>query len=1063
MSRLCFFAILAWAAVAGAQPAKPLPQQVSDCVDVDTTPGAPLEPPPAPDVVVTPIPWTEFAVESAGKLLESDTPVTVHALLEPTLASYRTTLTDRNFTTIAKTTARFGYQLVSHTMRGTLLVLRVVPLPIVRKVNVNTHQQLWQEPLDDEIRSRMQVRVGAPLPSDRVRRRCALLEEQDRVQSYLTEQGYSDALVTIHDNEDPIAAVIGVDVKLRIAYRLEKPKIELPAGFTNVTKAEIESQFERSRDTFTRSRFLEDVQRVRDLFHKREYPAARVQSDFDPKESFHRDTKTVRVTITIDPRRQLDLVFEGIDHDAVSDQDLRSHVTFDQTGAIDDVEAQNSADALQTYLQTRGYFDARVTWGPRERLPELDRIPFHIVPGRTRQVSVVDFKCNGGTCQKDRPFDSSALASLVSTKKIDFKSDLLGTGTAPTSSLLAGDIQQLRNEYRKAGYREAEVSVSVSPADDDRALAPDSAAIRAALVEAGAGDSLAVTFEIDQGRPTLLTAVELVPDDPADAPQLAQLCEPLLKELASDLSTPQPDDQPDPARMLAQRTDRTRCTAAATNLPFREDDVSSMKDHLRDFLFKQGRPRAEVDYEAHVVGPYLVQARYVVHHARTRTLGKLVVRGNFKTETSVIRDVLALHEGQLLTSDALADAARRLRQTGLFSAVNLDLVDLNGPDEQVDVVVRIEERYDVIGQIDVGGGYSSYNGWFATGSLLFANPLGNGMSVRVTGTYGDKLKDIEGTLRVPKWLAHLWGAQIDVTGQLNDQDTPNFGPLETTAITLATNRIDVRQQNGSTPARTRSCGLHYDYRKRTRQLDALRPIGADNDSTQVPVTTVIGSIGGTCEIDGRVDRHGQLSPLAPENGYHLYSNVAYAMSNSVPLIGGQDTFIKFAAAGSYFHLFGENLILRGDFHFDEGLPLGGAALLPDVEQFFAGGDNTVRGYEDDRLATEVIRMPVPPIGGGLTQIRVLPAGGNIRVMSSIDAQYRIWWIFAASAFTDAGMIANDWRLVTSDDIRPSVGMGLRALSPFGIAAFEYAVPINPHLGDDPRGRYHLYFAARATF
>ena len=120
-------------------------------------------------------------------------------------------------------------------------------------------------------------------------------------------------------------------------------------------------------------------------------------------------------------------------------------------------------------------------------------------------------------------------ADIKATKKIDFKSDLFGTGTAPTSSLLAGDIEQLRNEYRKAGYREAQVSVSVSPADDDTPLAPNSAAIRAALVEAGAGDSLAVTFAIDEGRPTLLTAVELVPDDPADAPQLAQLCEPVLR------------------------------------------------------------------------------------------------------------------------------------------------------------------------------------------------------------------------------------------------------------------------------------------------------------------------------------------------------------------------------------------------------------------------------------------------------------------------------------------------------------------------------------------------------
>jgi outer membrane protein assembly factor BamA len=53
--------------------------------------------------------------------------------------------------------------------------------------------------------------------------------------------------------------------------------------------------------------------------------------------------------------------------------------------------------------------------------------------------------------------------------------------------------------------------------------------------------------------------------------------------------------------------------------------------------------------------------------------------------------------------------------------------------------------------------------------------------------------------------------------------------------------------------------------------------------------------------------------------------------------------------------------------------------------------------------------------------------------------------------------------VTLDDIRPSVGTGLRALTPFGILAVEYAVPLRPQLGDDPRGRTHFYFAARAQF
>ena len=177
----------------------------------------------------------------------------------------------------------------------------------------------------------------------------------------------------------------------------------------------------------------------------------------------------------------------------------------------------------------------------------------------------------------------------------------------------------------------------------------------------------------------------------------------------------------------------------------------------------------------------------------------------------------------------------------------------------------------------------------------------------------------------------------------------------------------------------------------------------------------------------------------------------------------QDDFVKLSAGGTRYLPIGQSLVLRADLRYDQGFPLGGAVLLPEVERFFAGGDASVRGYDDDRLTTEIIQVSVPPIAN-VRQIRILPAGGNIRVMSSLDAQIRIWRLFATGVFVDGGMIANEWRAVTTDDIRPSIGMALvRIVTPFGVGAAEYAIPLNPHLGDDPRGRWHISFAARAQF
>jgi len=61
-------------------------------------------------------------------------------------------------------------------------------------------------------------------------------------------------------------------------------------------------------------------------------------------------------------------------------------------------------------------------------------------------------------------------------------------------------------------------------------------------------------------------------------------------------------------------------------------------------------------------------------------------------------------------------------------------------------------------------------------------------------------------------------------------------------------------------------------------------------------------------------------------------------------------------------------------------------------------------------------------------------------------------------------LSHEWAAITADDIRPSVGIALfRLVTPFGVGAVEYAIPARPRLGDDPRGRWHISFAARAQF
>ena len=94
-----------------------------------------------------------------------------------------------------------------------------------------------------------------------------------------------------------------------------------------------------------------DIQRVVAMYQERGYPGARVRTDFDPKHSFKKRTHTVEFTVTVSERRKIDVVFEGNDKRGFPDDRLEKVLTFSEEGSYDDLEIENSADAIRALYQ----------------------------------------------------------------------------------------------------------------------------------------------------------------------------------------------------------------------------------------------------------------------------------------------------------------------------------------------------------------------------------------------------------------------------------------------------------------------------------------------------------------------------------------------------------------------------------------------------------------------------------------------------------------------------------------------------------------------------------------
>ncbi|HEX2687232.1 MAG TPA: POTRA domain-containing protein, partial [Kofleriaceae bacterium] len=884
-----------------------------------------------------PVTWSEFDIE--GEL--ADPPETVRTLLTPVMTR-RSSLTEDARADVLATAARFGYFVVGlgtrETPKGTHAVVHLAPLPLVRKVIIDIKQSPFATLLDDQVRRRMRIRTGTYLPWTPDDRTCELDDEVARIADYLhVEEGYFDAKVEHHETRRGNGLELTIRIVLGDEYGTGAIWIDNSDALSRtVDQREIRKQFQHDTclicfgaSRFTRNRHLEDIQRVVELFQKRGFPAVRVHTSFeqDPRSAFNRKTRAVDFTVTIDPRRRLDIQFVGQDPDSVSDEQLREHLTFNQAASSDDVEAGNSARSIVSYLQSRGWFEAHVTWTRTQHAdthdPQgaWDSITFRIEQGKQRSVHAIEFAGN-------RAFGDDDLEGVIGTTQEKLSTNLFGGNTNATRAQLDADADRITQAYHSAGYQEARVRVEA--ATDPAALG--SAALTAGLASAERGDGLYVRYVIDEGEPTLLARVEIVlagSDGTLRNAEDRALCITTLADLA-DLYG---------ARQLATPTSPDRCVAAADDLKFREDDAALTKDQLKSRLYSHGRPRAEVSYEKLPIGRHRVAARYTLTSVQALQIGQVVIRGNFKTRESIIRSELRLGRGELLTQDALAEGARRLRNTALFDAVSLTMPDLETTTTgEVNAVVEVVERYDFLAQVDTEVGYSSYNGAFVKLIPSFKNLFGIGISFDVAGTIGLDLAHLndsahryrqlaaEATLRVPQWLSRRISPvefQTELTAFHRLQNTPRFGQVTTDGATLTLSRTWERKRIGKRAARAITTGLHYDFRLRERPIDVLRPAGADDDQTQVPISTRTGSAGVTFEWEQRVDRQGTLSPLAPETGFRFEGQVSLASN----YLGGQDTFLKLSTAGSRYVPVGSNLVLRGDLRYDQGVPLGGAVLL----------------------------------------------------------------------------------------------------------------------------------------
>jgi len=160
-------------------------------------------------------------------------------------------------------------------------------------------------------------------------------------------------------------------------------------------------------------------------------------------------------------------------------------------------------------------------------------------------------------------------------------------------------------------------------------------------------------------------------------------------------------------------------------------------------------------------------------------------------------------------------------------------------------------------------------------------------------------------------------------------------------------------------------------------------------------------------------------------GWFHSSNVQYAPE----ALGSDIRFVKYYVQQNYYRTFG-----RVVFATAARLGLANAfdtTLLPD-QRFFAGGGNSVRGYDQDVLS------PVDVTGGAV--------GGSALLVFNEELRFPVFKIVRGVGFFDAGRAFDRVSDMSLGGLATSAGVGLRVQTPFVLLRVDAGVPFDSAYG-----------------
>jgi outer membrane protein assembly factor BamA len=191
---------------------------------------------------------------------------------------------------------------------------------------------------------------------------------------------------------------------------------------------------------------------------------------------------------------------------------------------------------------------------------------------------------------------------------------------------------------------------------------------------------------------------------------------------------------------------------------------------------------------------------------------------------------------------------------------------------------------------------------------------------------------------------------------------------------------------------------------------------ANPDSFDIPfdILVNVARLSSAAIVDTRNDR------IEATRGWLHLSDLEYAPTS----LGSDVRFVKYLLQQRYYRTAGPVVLATSA---RLGLATAFGQFLLPGERFFAGGGNSVRGYDEDELS------PRDTFG---------PVGGNALIVLNQEVRFPLFKFVRGVGFFDAGRAFDTVRHLMLTDVSAGTGLGVRIQTPIALFRVDYGVPLD---------------------